>query len=246
MLLILAAGAAISAGKLVDKSSMYKINHDTKVELINEENYNQDQTALTAQKCKLIKEKMEKVFTDLKLENLQGKSDQEQKDAALQVLKYLIYNTTPTYPLFNFNKTDQKQDTTNLNQFDNEINLIYNSLCDGKNIDPKAQCITLSFLYQMLGLDSKHATIQKDDYKYVHEIVVVNFADGEQICDPTRAELSPKDLCKNRSEYIFCDPKAYFEVIYKDYQFANEQNTTALTTDLIDTITNDNDTTLER
>lgn len=42
-------------------------------------NHNIDQTALTAQKCKTIKEKMEKVFTNLKIENLQGKTAQEQR-----------------------------------------------------------------------------------------------------------------------------------------------------------------------
>lgn len=244
MLLILAAGAAISAGKLADKDSMRNINHNSRVELVNEENHNLDQNALTAQKCKAINEKAKKVFTNLKLENLQEKSDQEQKDGALQVLKYLLYNTTSTYPVFN--KKNPKEETADLDQFDYEINLIYHALCEGKNIDPKAQCITLSFLYQMLGLDNKYATIQKNnDPEYSRDIVVVNFADGERICEPAYTNLFQKDdLKQNDSKFIFFDSEVFFNVMYKNYKFADKQNTTPLTTNLINTVAND--TTLER
>ena len=246
MLLILAAGAALSAGKLVDKESMRNVNHHSRVELVNEENHNLDQTTLTAQKCNAIKEKMEKVFTELKIENLQEKPAQEQKDAALQILKYLLYNTTSTYPAFN--KNNPKKETANLNQFDYEINLIYHSLCEGKNIDPKAECITLSFLYQMLGLDSKQATIQKNnDPDYSREIVVVNFADGERICKPAYTNLCQKDeLKQNDSKFIFFEPEVFFNVMYKGYQYADKQNTAPLTTNLINTMANTNDNTLER
>ena len=157
--------------------------------------------------------KMEKVFTNLKIENLQEKPAQAQKDAALQILKYLLYNTTSTYPVFN--KNNPKEETANLNQFDYEINLIYHSLCEGKNIDPKAECITLSFLYQMLGLDSKQATIQKNnDPDYSREIVVVNFADGERICKPAYTNFFQKDeLKQNDSKFIFFEPEVFFNVM---------------------------------
>ena len=67
MLLILAAGAAISAGKLADKDSMRNINHNSRVELVNEENHNLDQNALTLKNVKPLMKKQKKFSLALNL-----------------------------------------------------------------------------------------------------------------------------------------------------------------------------------
>jgi len=253
MFLIMAATAAISTGKLADKRSMQDVNQAASVELINKEDLNQNQTALTAQKCQIIKEKVEKIFANLNIENLQGKSVQEQKKAALQILKYVLYNTTDVKSENN----KQDQDKVNLAQFDYEINLIYKSLCEGKNITAASKSITLSFLYQMCGLDSQHITLEKDSYKLTksgkqpmklqHDIVAVNFDDGQRICDPSYTQtMQGPALRQNWEDAPFFSSQYYFEKINKGYQIAPEQNATALSVDLIKNTAADNDLSMER
>lgn len=247
MFLILAGAAAIASGKLTDKRTMQDVNQASRVELINKSNLNQNTSALTAQKCQLILTKAEKIIANLQLENLQNKPAEAQQAGAFQLLKYLIYNTENDY---------RSPDQTASNQFEAEVDLIYHTLCTGKNIDFKAQSVTLNFLYQMCGLDSQHATIQKEASVMTksgkkstmrqHEIVLINFTDGERICDPMHTQyMQGPALRQNWSEAAFFEIPVYFGHINPNYKFANQDNATALSTDLIQTFAH-HDATRER
>ena len=248
--LILAGAAAISAGKLADKYSMQDINQATHVELINEADLNQDATKLTTQKCNLIKEKAEKIFANLNIENLQEKSIKEKEEAAFQLLKYIIYITKENYV---------QKEHHHTNQFEYEINLIYQLLCAGKNIAQDSQIITLNFLYQICGLESQHATIQKDAYiltksgkkptKIQHEIILIDFGEGQRICDPSYTKVMQGPLLRQKDPRLWSDAffssQYYFEKINPNYQIITDQNTTALNTELVKTTIN-NDISIER
>ena len=224
LFLILAATTALSAGKLVDKQSMQKVNQNTRIELTTPDDKNQDATGLTMQKCQIIKAKADKIFAELNIQDLSNKTPEEQKQAAFQLLKYVIYNSRRA-PL----NIGDKTASTDTDQFNREIDLIYQTLCLDKSENKEANAITLNFLYQLCGLDSNHVTLEKEISKRTKsgpqttkvraDIVTVNFADGERICDPfyTKYMQGPA-LRQNCTEAVFFQPQYYFREINKGYQ----------------------------
>lgn len=174
----------------------------------------------TTEKLDLINQQVDKIFAKLEIENLHDKSAEEQKQAAYKILKHLILSTR--YVDIPEDKTQKTE-----NQSDAEVDKIYQTLCMGANVDSlNSESLALSMLYNLCGLDSKCVTIERHGKtNFTREVVMVDFADGQCICDPIRVRTIGANIPRHKLNsflgekgHIFIPTETYYE------KYANEKH----------------------
>ncbi len=141
-----------------------------------------DNSVTVEERCSEIQAKTKEIFHTLGIENLQDKPTEIQKQAAYELLKYVSQNSK---------FVDDYENEQSHNQ---DIDLIYMLLCQNYSVNSlNSGVVTLNYLYQKCGIDSKEAIIiyQFGKTQKERNVLILNFQDqksqDEYICDPNLA-----------------------------------------------------------
>ena len=222
MFLILAAATALNVAHRPQPNTVLTrlLNLPTAVTQNVNHTAQQEDNTLDAEKLALIQIQVTELLNQLGIDNLQHQPAEEQKKAAYKILRHILATTTNLY--------DYPEET---NKDNSALNSIYQSLCAGVNIDSMtSESMALSLLYQQAGLNSKCITVQKQP-QHVHDvtleraIVMIDFADGQRICDPIHTKVAGANTKqRDNLDGVFITPDNYFNIWFKDYQIVSEQS----------------------
>lgn len=166
-----------------------------------------DNSVTVEERCNEIRAKVAEIFHNLGIENLQEKPAEIQKQAAYKLLKYVLQNSKFV------------DDYENEQSHDQDIDLIYMLLCQNYSVNSlNSEVVTLNYLYQKCGIDSKEATIKYQFGKTQKErnVLILNFQDqksqDEYICDPNLAHTYD-GYWKNNTSFgsLFMPTQTYLE-----------------------------------
>lgn len=211
-----------------DGKTLYKIQTaDGEIRLVTEslidDNGNEFSESLTDNtlewKISKIKEKISSIFEQL---NINPNESQETKfQDAYKLFKYIVYNSTYDQHIME-EKGHEKSDIQNM-----EISDIYRCLCENRSVCT-SDAASLSLLYRMIGIDSKHITIgdKGSTPKGIHEVVLCKFNDKDLICDPTltRNAIKEGNIQDTNPKIFLFSPNDFFSVIYpeKEIKFQHD------------------------
>lgn len=236
--LILAATVALRSGKGVNKS-LGMNNYSSRPQIAIEQNLNPEE--LTAEKCALLQSEAEKVLADLEIQNLQGKSVEEQKQAVYQILKHICYTTSK----FDVTPEDRQEQVDN-----QELDAVYKSLCEHRMVKTwTAESMTLAYLYDLCGLDSEYVEMQKPRHpERVRGVVTVKLNDGKSyFVDPVQYRNYGSNTKSHNKYEGVVHSMEFFAKSYQDYEPVSHYpiNKQAIMAET-QTQSNNLDTTMER
>ena len=184
---------------------------------------------ITTEKCEQIQNKIDEILAELNIQNLEGKSEVEQKEAAFKLVQYYNNNTHHARRLNSEDEIDK------LHPVCADINLMHKALCKGFDYG-NAETLTINLLYQASGLNSKEITVQKFTNNHTntftaHELIAVKIGDKEYVYDPINNGRHVNSKQGN-FDTVFTTAVDYFEK-NQDYKIVKESAPVVLNNQLV-------------